>query len=74
MSDSFGGKVRVSSQSDFQQIDYTSAEIAAGSFTGVKKIDAIDVVGNNGEGRGVEVIFEANEPMNIAYIAVEGEE
>jgi hypothetical protein len=73
LSDSFGGRVKASSQIEWQDIEYTGEEIQARNFTGIKQLYLRDFVANESEGRGIDISFEADENMNIAYVAVEGE-
>jgi hypothetical protein len=73
MSNSFGGRVRVEGQTEWEQIPYSSTEIALGSFTGTKEIRVADTVSDHSIGKYIEINFTADEKMNLVGVAVGGD-
>lgn len=73
LSESFGGRVRVTGNDDWISIPYEPDEIAAKLFTGVKEISVYDTVGPHGTGKSIEIEFAPDEPMNIVGVSVGGD-
>ncbi len=75
LSKSLGGQVRIYGQDDDEWIDipYTPDDLALGYFSGIKEVIVNDVLQNKNTGKQIEVRFDSQDAMNLAYISIMGE-